>query len=250
MRKVFITGGASGIGEACVEAFTNAGHHVAFVDINKESGEKVAARTGAQFFEADLIAPGEAAAVTHEAIGALDGLDVLVPNAGVQFMSPIDTFPEDTWRDLLELLLTAPFILTKTAWEALKASKTGRIVHIGSAHSLAASPYKSAYVAAKHGLAGLAKVTAQEGGEHGITCNVVAPAYVKTPLVRQQLAKQAETRGISEQEVEEKVFLAGAAVKRMLEPSDVADLVMYLARPESWAMTGTVYPIDTGWLAG
>lgn len=250
MRKVFITGGASGIGEACVEAFTNAGHHVAFVDINKESGEKVAARTGAQFFEADLIAPGEAAAVTHEAISALDGLDVLVPNAGVQFMSPIDTFPEDTWRDLLELLLTAPFILTKTAWEALKASKTGRIVHIGSAHSLAASPYKSAYVAAKHGLAGLAKVTAQEGGEHGITCNVVAPAYVKTPLVRQQLAKQAETRGISEQEVEEKVFLAGAAVKRMLEPSDVADLVMYLARPESWAMTGTVYPIDTGWLAG
>lgn len=250
MRKVFITGGASGIGEACVEAFTNAGHRVAFVDINKDSGEKVAARTGAQFFEADLIAPGEAAAVTHEAISALDGLDVLVPNAGVQFMSPIDTFPEDTWRDLLELLLTAPFILTKTAWEALKASKTGRIVHIGSAHSLAASPYKSAYVAAKHGLAGLAKVTAQEGGEHGITCNVVAPAYVKTPLVRQQLAKQAETRGISEQEVEEKVFLAGAAVKRMLEPSDVADLVMYLARPESWAMTGTVYPIDTGWLAG
>lgn len=250
MRKVFITGGASGIGEACVEAFVNAGHHVAFVDINKENGEKVAARTGAQFFEADLIAPGEAAAVTHEAISALDGLDVLVPNAGVQFMSPIDTFPEDTWRDLLELLLTAPFILTKTAWEALKASKTGRIVHIGSAHSLAASPYKSAYVAAKHGIAGLAKVTAQEGGEYGITCNVVAPAYVKTPLVRQQLAKQAETRGISEQEVEEKVFLAGAAVKRMLEPSDVADLVMYLARPESWAMTGTVYPIDTGWLAG
>lgn len=250
MRKVFITGGASGIGEACVEAFTNAGHRVAFVDINKDSGEKVAARTGAQFFEADLIAPGEAAAVTHAAISALGGLDVLVPNAGVQFMSPIDTFPEDTWRDLLELLLTAPFILTKTAWEALKASKTGRIVHIGSAHSLAASPYKSAYVAAKHGLAGLAKVTAQEGGEFGITCNVVAPAYVKTPLVRQQLAKQAETRGISEQEVEEKVFLAGAAVKRMLEPSDVADLVMYLARPESWAMTGTVYPIDTGWLAG
>lgn len=250
MRKVFITGGASGIGEACVEAFVNAGHQVAFVDINKEGGEKVAARTGAQFFEADLIAPGEAASVMHEAITALDGLDVLVPNAGVQFMSPIDTFPEDTWRNLLELLLTAPFILTKTAWEALKASKTGRIVHIGSAHSLAASPYKSAYVAAKHGLAGLAKVTAQEGGEFGITCNVVAPAYVKTPLVRQQLAKQAETRGISEQEVEEKVFLAGAAVKRMLEPSDVADLVMYLARPESWAMTGTVYPIDTGWLAG
>lgn len=250
MRKVFITGGASGIGEACVETFTKAGHHVAFADINEAAGKKVAARTGATFLAADLIEPGMATTVTLEAIGALGGLDVLVPNAGVQFMSSIKDFPEDTWRDLLELLLTAPFILTKAAWDALVASGTGRIVHIGSAHSLAASPFKSAYVAAKHGLAGLAKVTAQEGGEHGITCNVIAPAYVKTPLVKKQLEKQAETRGISVEEVETKVFLAGAAVKRMLEPSDVADFVMYLAREESWAMTGTVYPIDTGWLAG
>lgn len=250
MRKVLITGGASGIGEACVEAFAKTGHQVALIDIDEAGGQAVAERTGSKFYYADLTEHGATADVTKRAIADMGGLDVLVPNAGVQFMSPIEDFPEDKWRMLLELLLTAPFILTKTAWSALKASGTGRIVYIGSAHSLAGSPFKSAYVAAKHGLAGLAKVTAQEGGEFGITANVMAPAYVKTPLVKMQLEKQAETRGISVEEVEEKVFLAGAAVKRMLDPSDIADFVMYFAREESWATTGTVYPIDTGWLAG
>jgi 3-hydroxybutyrate dehydrogenase len=150
---------------------------------------------------------------------------------------------------MLELMLTAPFLLTKHAWPHLTRSGRGRIVHVGSAHSLAASPFKSAYVSAKHGLVGLARTTALEGGEHGLTCNVVAPAYVRTPLVEKQIADQARTRGIDPSEVEQKVFLENTAIKRLLEPEDVASLVSWLVSEAAWGVTGSVQTMDLGWTA-
>lgn len=244
-----VTGAASGIGLACAARLVAEGYRVALVDVDAPKGEARAAELGGTFVHADL-STGEgcrsAVAATLERLGALD---VLVCNAGVQHIDAIEEFPEERWEFILRLMLTAPFLLTKHAWAALRRSGRGRIVHVGSAHSLVASPYKAAYVAAKHGLVGLAKVTALEGGEHGITCNVVAPAYVRTPLVANQVADQARTRGISEAEVEEEVFLAGLAIKRMLEPSDVASLVAFLASDAAWAITGSVQSLDLGWTA-
>src|SRR5690606_27194018 len=188
-------------------------------------GAARAAELGAAFVAANLTRP----AACHEAVervaADLGALDVLVCSAGYQHIEPLASFPEERWRDMLDLMLTAPFLLTKHAWPWLIASGQGRIVHIGSAHSLTASPFKAAYVSAKHGLVGLARTTALEGGEHGLTCNVVAPAYVRTPLVEKQIADQARTRGIAACEVEERVFLENVAIKRLLEPADVADLV-------------------------
>src|SRR5690606_29756899 len=180
---------------------------------------------------------------------ALGALDVLVCSAGYQHIDPIAEFSAERWRNMLELMLTAPFLLTKHAWPHLTRSGRGRIVHIGSAHSLTASPYKSAYVSAKHGLVGLARTTALEGGEHGLTCNVVAPAYVRTPLVERQIADQARTRGLAEDAVEREVFLKNVAIKRLLEPSDVAALVSWLVSEEAWGVTGSIQSVDLGWTA-
>lgn len=248
-RTALVTGAAAGIGLACARELAAAGYRVALVDVNEAAGRAAAQELGGEFVHADLTRSEECERAVHTVLQSFGGLDVLVCNAGVQHIDPIERFPEERWDMLLRLMLTAPFLLTKYAWHALKASGTGRIVHVGSVHSVRASPYKAAYVSAKHGLVGLARVTALEGGEHGITCNVVAPAYVRTKLVADQVADQARTRGISEEQVEQHVFLAGVAVKRMLEPSDVAGMVAYLAAPESWATTGSVYTMDLGWTA-
>lgn len=248
-RTAVVTGAASGIGLACAQRLAADGYRVALVDVNEEDGRSAADEIGAVFVAADLSTEAGCRAAIDGALRQLGGIDALVCNAGVQHIDPIEEFPEERWRFILNLMLTAPFLLTKYAWHALKRSGSGRIVHIGSAHSLTASPYKAAYVSAKHGLVGLARVTALEGGEHGITCNVVAPAYVRTKLVTDQIADQARTRGISESDVEQQVFLAGVAIKRMLEPDDVARMVAYLASPESWATTGGVHNLDLGWTA-
>ena len=176
-------------------------------------------------------------------------LDILINNAGFQHIESIGNFPEDRWDTMLSLMLTAPFLLTKYAWEHLKKSGHGRVIHMGSIHSVVASPYKAAYVSAKHGLLGLMRVTSLEGGEFGITCNTVCPTYVRTPLVEKQIADQAKTRGLSPEEVEEKVFLEPAAVKRLLEPQNVASYVAYLASEEAWGITGATATIDLGWTA-
>lgn len=244
-----VTGGASGIGLAIVERLVADGFDVISTDVSADGGVQAAAAAGARFVHADLTEPGASARVVQEAVAAAGRLDALVCCAGYQHIDALPQFPEERWRHMLELMLTAPFLLTKHAWPHLTASDRGRIVHVGSAHSLTASPFKAAYVAAKHGLVGLARTTALEGGAHGLTCNVVAPAYTRTPLVSAQVADQARTRGISEAEVEEQVFLAGVAIKRMLEPADVAGLVSYLVSEEAWGVTGTVHSIDLGWTA-
>jgi 3-hydroxybutyrate dehydrogenase len=248
-RVALVTGGASGIGKACALALAASGHRVAVVDRDEEKGRQVAATVAGEFIAADLSRRSGCALAVEETVARLGGLDVLVNNAGFQHIDPLPDFPEDTWDEMIALMLTAPFLLVKYSWEHLGRSGHGRIVNIGSAHSLTASPYKAAYVTAKHGLLGLMRVACLEGGEHGITCNTVCPAYVRTPLVEKQIADQARTRGIAEEEVESRVLLENVAVKRLLEPADVGRYVAFLASEDAWGITGGVQTIDLGWTA-
>ena len=247
-RIALITGGTSGIGLACSKALMATGIKVMAVDINTE-GSKVATEIGAGFVQADLSQREGCKQAVDATVETYGGLDILINNAGFQHIEPIVDFPEDTWDTMISLMLTAPFLMTKYAWPHLISSGQGRIVNVGSAHSLIASPYKSAYVSAKHGILGLMRVTALEGGEHGLTCNTICPAYVRTPLVEKQIADQARTRGITPEEVEEKVFLEKVAIKRLLEPEDVANYVAFLCSEGAWGITGSVQSIDMGWTA-
>lgn len=241
-RVVLITGGASGIGLACAEALA-VDYEVVVVDLEKQKQPK------GLYLQADLSSQQDCKRIVEKTIEHMGRLDIIVNNAGFQHIDAIPEFPEDTWNTMLQVMLTAPFLLIKYAWAYLIQSGQGRVINIGSAHSLVASPYKAAYVTAKHGLLGLTKVVALEGAPYGLTCNTICPAYVKTPLVEKQLSDQARTRGISEAEVEEKVFLEPAAIKRMLEPRDVANYVRFLASEEAWGITGTVQSMDLGWTA-
>jgi 3-hydroxybutyrate dehydrogenase len=248
-RVALVTGAASGIGRACALALAASGHRVAVVDRDEEKGHQVASASDGTFIAADLSQRSGCSLAVQETISRLGSLDVLVNNAGFQHIDPLPDFPEDTWDEMISLMLTAPFLLTKYAWQHLGRSGHGRIINIGSAHSLTASPYKAAYVTAKHGLLGLMRVACLEGGELGITCNTVCPAYVRTPLVEKQIADQARTRGIPTEEVESKVLLENVAVKRLLEAEDVGRYVAFLASEEAWGITGGVQTIDLGWTA-
>src|SRR5690625_363171 len=249
-RVALVTGAASGIGEACARALAERGDcSVAVVDLPRSRGAEVAAELGGIFVPVDLSRRDGCREAVERTVRALGVLDIIVNNAGLQHMPAIPYFPEEAWDRLIALMLTAPFLLSKYAWEYLARSGQGRIINIGSAHSLTASPFKSAYVTAKHGLLGFTKTAALEGAQHGITCNTVCPAYVRTPLVEKQIADQARTRGIAPEEVEEQVFLEKTAIKRMLEPADVARYVLFLASPEAWGITGSAQEIDLGWTA-
>ena len=248
-RIALVTGGASGIGRACAERLRSGGLEVAIVDRDAERGREAAAAVDASFVTADLIDPAACRAAVDETVARHGGLDVLVNVAGFQRIAPVPDFPDDAWDAMLALMVSAPFHLTKRAWPQLIRGGHGRVIHMGSAHSLVASPYKVGNVTAKHALLGHMKVVALEGGPYGVTCNTVCPGYVRTPLVEAQVADQARTRGISEAEVEERVFLEQAAIKRMLEPVDVAELVAWLASEAAWGITGSVQTIDLGWTA-
>jgi 3-hydroxybutyrate dehydrogenase len=249
MRRVaVVTGGASGIGAACAEILAKE-NDVVVVDRNEVQGQTLTQAIDAHFIGANLSNRDDCKRIIEETIKHFGGLDILVNNAGFQHLDAVKDFPEDTWETMLAVMLTAPFLLTKYAWEYLIKSGQGRVINVGSVHSLVASPFKSAYITAKHGLLGFAKTVALEGAPHGLTCNTVCPAYVRTPLVEKQIADQARTRNISESEVEEKVFLEPVAIKRMLEPTDVANYVAFLASEKSWAITGSVQTMDLGWTA-
>src|SRR5829696_4378533 len=189
----------------------------------------------------------------RDAVGAalerFGRLDVLVPNAGFQHVAPVAEFDEDRWDGLLAILLTSPFLLAKHAWEALAAHGDGRIVVIASAHALVASPFKAGYVSAKHGVLGLVRTLALEGAEAGISAMAVCPGYVRTPLVEKQIPDQAKTHGISEEEALEQVILAPHAIKRLIEPDEVAGVVAFLASEAGAAFTGVPVTMDMGWTA-
>lgn len=200
-------------------------------------------------YEADLTDANANQAAVETAIEKFGRLDVVVANAGIQHVAPIEEFPVDKWNTIVALLLTSPFLLAKYSWPALKSSGAGRFVAIASVHGLVASPYKAAYVSSKHGVIGLCRTLALEGAEHGITANAVCPAYVRTPLVEKQIADQARAHGLPEDEVIEKVILQPHAVKELIEPSEVAGVVSFLVSPAGKMFTGAPITLDQGWTA-
>jgi 3-hydroxybutyrate dehydrogenase len=200
-------------------------------------------------FEADLTDATANEAAVNEALNRFGRLDVIVANAGIQHVSPIEEFPVEKWNTIVALLLTSPFLLARYSWPALKDSGAGRFVAIASVHGQVASPYKIAYVSAKHGVIGLCRTLALEGAEHGITANAVCPAYVRTPLVEKQIADQARAHGLPEDEVIEKVILQPHAVKELIEPSEVAGVVSFLVSPAGKMFTGAPITLDQGWTA-
>jgi 3-hydroxybutyrate dehydrogenase len=243
-RVALVTGAASGIGRAVTERLSTDGYDVLAVDLQPDvEGPGVPHR-------ADLTDPDANAAAVRAAIERFGRLDLVVPNAGVQHVAPIEEFPAERWDAILALMLTSPFLLAKHAWPALRAAGTGRVVVIASAHALVASPYKAAYVAAKHGVLGLVKTLALEGAHHGITATAVCPGYVRTPLVEKQIADQAAAHDLPEDEVLDSVILAPHAVKSLIEPAEVAGVVAFLAGPEGRAFTGVPVTMDQGWTAG
>ncbi len=244
MPAALVTGAASGIGRAVAERLLADGYDVLSADLNAGAGGD-----GVIAYEADLTTRAGNAGAVQAALDAFGRLDLVVANAGVQHVAPVKDFPEDRWDTIVALLLTSPFLLAKHAWDALAASGDGRFIAIASAHALAASPYKTAYVSAKHGVLGPIKTLALEGAEHGITANAVCPGYVRTPLVERQIPDQAKAHGISEEEALSDVILAPHAIKRLIEPEEVANVVAFLAGPGGSAITGVPVTMDLGWTA-
>ncbi|MEN2982830.1 MAG: 3-hydroxybutyrate dehydrogenase [Thermus sp.] len=244
-KTALITGAGSGIGLAMARAFAREGARVLVHDVRDASG--VAEELGGVFLQADLADPEAVAALGKKA--AELGAEILVNNAGFQHIDPVEAFPLEVWQRMLQVMLTAPFQLIRALLPGMKARGWGRILNIASVHGLVASPYKSAYIAAKHGLLGLTKTVALEAGPFGVTVNAIAPAYVRTPLVENQVQDQARTLGLPPEEVAAKVFLAQAAIPRLIEPEEVAELALFLASEKASAITGAVFPIDLGWTA-
>lgn len=233
-----VTGAASGIGAAITQRLRFDGWDVFTVDIS-----------GDVDLRADLTERSgnvEAVSAAHARYGRLDAV---IPNAGFQFVAPIEEFDEDRWEMVIALLLTSPFLLARYAWPHLRASERGRFVVVASVHALVASPFKAAYVSAKHGVLGLVKTLALEGAEDGINVNAVCPGYVRTPLVESQLESQAAAHGVSQEEVLEQVILAPHAIKRLIEPSEVAGTVAFLLSADGATFTGSSVVMDMGWTA-
>jgi len=233
LKAALVTGAAGGIGGAIVARLETDGWSVHGVDVA----------------DADLTTRDGNRAVVDAALERFGRLDAVVANAGFQHVARVEEFPEDQWDKLVALLLTSPFLLAKYAWPALREHGDGRFVAMASTHSLTASPFKAAYVSAKHGVLGLVKTLALEGAEHGISASAVCPCYVRTPLVESQIADQARAHGLPEERVLEDVILERQAVKRLLEPAEVADLVAFLLGPSGRGFTGTPVVMDLGWTA-
>lgn len=245
-----VTGAASGIGLAISETFANQGATVVMADINEKGLETESARIAGDYLVTDLSKRADCKKLVDYTLEKYSRVDVLVNVAGIQTVSPIEDFPEDKWDFMMSLMLTAPFLLTKYVWPSMQENGWGRVINLNSIHGLVASEYKSAYVAAKHGLSGLTKTTGLEGGKYGITVNSICPAYVRTPLVDNQIADQAKSHGISEEEVIEDIMLQKAAVKKMIEPSTIGEVALFLCSDAGKHITGSTMTIDGGWTAG
>ncbi len=241
-RTALVTGAAGGIGRACAAVLAAEGAHVLVVDIDAEGAANVASQVGGTAFPVDLAEPR-----------AVDGLptdaDIVVNNAGLQRVAPVHELDPDQFAVMQRIMVEAPFRILHRTLPGMYARGWGRVVNISSVHGLRASPYKSAYVAAKHALQGLSKVVALEGAPHGVTSNCVNPSYVRTPLVERQIAQQADVHHIPESEVMSSVLLERSAIKRLIEPEEVAHAVLWLCGPHTTYVTGTDLVLDGGWTA-
>ena len=256
-RRALVTGAASGIGLALATRLVAAGCEVIMSDVTTldaaaEVAERHSAGTAipagrARTFQADLTDRDALAALAAFASPA----DILVNNAGLQHVSPLESFPPERWDTLLSVLVTAPFLLTRALLPGMYDAGWGRVINISSVHGLVASPFKAAYVTAKHALLGLTKVIALEAAARApqVTAHAICPTYVRTPLVEAQIADQARAHGLAETEVVQRVLLAPNAIRQLIEPADVAEAAMYLCGPAAWTMSGAALTMDAGWLA-
>ncbi|CZF84067.1 3-hydroxybutyrate dehydrogenase [Grimontia marina] len=251
-KHVFITGGASGIGFGMAQGFAQAGHKITLSDINKEALDNAVTKLKSQF---DVDVQGVELDVTHSeqlasAPSRVDApVDILVNNAGIQFVSALEQFPEEKWRLIIDILLCGPAMLTKAFLPSMYERNFGRIINVGSIHSLVASPYKSAYVSAKHGLLGFSKTIALESSEHDVTINTLCPSYVKTPLVENQITAQAQNHGITEEEVINTIMLKPMPKKAFIDLNELAETALFLCSPAAKNITAQAITIDGGWTA-
>jgi len=238
-RSALVTGAASGIGRACAERLARAGAAVTVLDLNGDAAKEVAGEIGGEAMQADLS--------DYEVLDSMNiEADVVVNNAGLQHVAAVEDFPPERFSMILRVMLEAPFRIVRSALPGMYEKGWGRVINISSVHGLRASPFKAGYISAKHGLEGFSKVVALEGGPHGVTSNTICPAYVRTPLVEGQIADQARTRGIPENEVIEKVMLTGPAIKRLIEPEEVAEVAAFLCAPEASFINGASLTMDGG----
>lgn len=241
-KSVLVTGAGSGIGKACVQAFAESGAHVIAVDIDLNSLNELKKYHKIDIVEADLTNPENVFPNQLE-------IDILLNNAGIQHVSPIENFSMEKADEMLALMLRTPFYLIQKSLPKMYQRKWGRVIGISSIHGHVASPFKSVYVMAKHGMEGLHKAIALEAGEHGVTANTIAPAYVRTNLVETQITDQALANNLEPTRVVNEIMLAPAAIKRLIEPKEIASMALYLCGPNSDSISGASFLIDNGWTA-
>ncbi len=254
MKVALITGSTSGIGLGIARVFAQSGYAIAFNGL-ETNGPEIALEIATEynvktrFFEANLQDPIQIENMVKAVEDYFGKIDILINNAGIQYVSPIEKFPNEKWKAIIDINLSSVFYTSKAVWEGMKAQNFGRIINIASAHGLVASEFKVAYVAAKHGVLGITKTLGLEGAPFGITVNAICPGYVKTPLVEKQIAEQALAHGISEEEVISKIMLQKHAVKEFVSVETIGNLALFLASEGANLITGTAMPVDGGWTA-
>ncbi len=253
-KTILITGSTSGIGLGIARVFAQQGYNIVFNGL-EPNGAEIAQGVADEFkirhffSPANMLQPDQIRALARQALDEFGSVDVLVNNAGIQHVAPLEEFPEDKWDAIISINLTAAFHLTKALWPAMKAQKHGRVINIASAHGLVASEFKSAYIAAKHGLVGFTKTIALEGAPFGITANSICPGYVHTPIIDKQIPDQMKAHNMTADEVIEKVLLEKQAIKSFISIDTIAQTVWFLASDAAATLTGVALPVDGGWTA-
>lgn len=248
-KVCIVTGAASGIGLSIAQTFAKEHANVVMSDINEVKINEESRKINTFYFVSDLSTQKGCKDLVGYTMNKFSKVDILINNAGIQHVSPIEDFPEDKWGFIISLMLTAPFLLTKYVWPSMKSQKWGRIININSVHGIRASEIKAAYVSAKHGLSGLTKVAALEGAPYNITVNSICPSFVRTPLMENQIDDQAKTHGIAREKVIKEIMLEKAAIKKLIEPNDIAEITKFLCSNAANCITGSLMTIDCGWSA-